>query len=1231
MGKHHTFRADVLHAVRQEDADKLEVLFDSRRTPLPTHHPVLTDAFHEACIHGKLDHARYLLDINVSPNCRESRHRRTPMMRATSVAVVEFLRHAHADINARDRDGKTALMLSRHYDVSKYLVEQTKADVTLCDNEGHTALVNVLLDCRRDLRDASKRIAILLIDNAEVDINAADPQGRTVLMTAVWRNEPDVVRHLLEDPRIHINKPDVRGRNVLHHLCEDAVRAERYRNNCADQDDEDIANLLLASDINLNKREDIVGRTPLHCALISRNQVLAIKLLDSKRPLDLTLLDSRKWSALHFAASVGMHELVTRLLKTATVADVETADGQTPFQLAARFRGDAVKTLEQLRPGSDIFRKTGHSKTALHLAAEIGNLATTEYLLKYFVDPIVNAKDDFGDSALLCAARSGHTAIVHLLLPLLPLSTSSATVSSEESKAAAGTTATVVDFVGVNIKVTSRRVHDLVYDRSYSSPTVSLKAELQRSTGEDAITVDDDEQDIARFRWVHLPANDVTWCKRLFLKLLLEEDSKVHFETFKALEQSFDHQQRGKHLHACYMRPTCHHNPSVSRKKAPIDDEEHAIYDDDVEDTSDAGTHSQGGQGTHQSSRRHSHVRAKSLGATHDSLQDRKVIDEQISGLREELWVPDNVYLFMPYLHYETLGNRDLMLRAVCKAHDKDPGQGLPRSHRHHPRICSNMSTISGSALLGTKKRVSSGGKQHQSAPEPTADENLIYAHAMPSLATLQIRRTLDQFFYRTIDTSQRDIDQVIYREQKRQAWDDVEFDTTAKLSAPEARSKVRDIHRNANIIMVDQLWLWIVRDDLIVTSFPRGWNKDHDNDEHGVWQAICNDLQRPGRQPVLGVHELATIITGHCYGWVDRRDASDSNLLFMNMFESSLGYAMEEEVRLFRAFQKASEKASVWLKEIRGHPVEPLRQTMYERYAMSVPDLDDEAEEDDTGQQNKASNAEPAFVQTLLDIGAETRLLREVKDIRDELDMLKMIYETQETHVPEMFDHLVGLLPERDEQRKRIEELHQDQVRHITYPLRDIKRMTTQAERIYNSIRDLLDLKQKHANAMQATDTARQGKTLMVFTIVTVIFLPLSFLAAFFAINVTQFPHQGKDGGLQMSLSYVSSYVFGIGSAIALLCVIFAWSAEKLDILRIHMQRSTRLWWRGLWATTAKPPTAKTPPPASAPLVPTVAPAPPSSQTSNDRDLENQKTASSPPKDSEITRWRGSRHHSKS
>lgn len=91
---------------------------------------------------------------------------------------------------------------------------------------------------------------------------------------------------------------------------------------------------------------------------------------------------------------------------------------------------------------------------------------------------------------------------------------------------------------------------------------------------------------------------------------------------------------------------------------------------------------------------------------------------------------------------------------------------------------------------------------------------------------------------------------------------------------------------------------------------------------------------------------------------------------------------------------------------------------------------------------------------------------------------------------------------------------------------------MKNQAEGVYHSVRDLLDLKQKHANAIEAryareqTDgTSRQGKTLTVFTTVTTIFLPISFIAAIFAINMKELPgvRHDNDGNPILSLGYVS------------------------------------------------------------------------------------------------------------
>jgi hypothetical protein len=56
-----------------------------------------------------------------------------------------------------------------------------------------------------------------------------------------------------------------------------------------------------------------------------------------------------------------------------------------------------------------------------------------------------------------------------------------------------------------------------------------------------------------------------------------------------------------------------------------------------------------------------------------------------------------------------------------------------------------------------------------------------------------------------------------------------------------------------------------------------------------------------------------------------------------------------------------------------------------------------------------------------------------------------------------------------------------------------------------------------------------------MVFTIVTIIFLPMSFMAAFFTINIVEFPRDSVNGGSGLHLNYVAKYMFGISFAISI------------------------------------------------------------------------------------------------
>lgn len=74
-----------------------------------------------------------------------------------------------------------------------------------------------------------------------------------------------------------------------------------------------------------------------------------------------------------------------------------------------------------------------------------------------------------------------------------------------------------------------------------------------------------------------------------------------------------------------------------------------------------------------------------------------------------------------------------------------------------------------------------------------------------------------------------------------------------------------------------------------------------------------------------------------------------------------------------------------------------------------------------------------------------------------------------------------------------------------------------------------------------------------MVFTIVTIIFLPMSFIASFFAINF-------EDWGDRLTMGYASKYMFGIGLAISFLFVASAFLMP--DISDAWKEVTSRAGW---------------------------------------------------------------------
>lgn len=635
----------------------------------------------------------------------------------------------------------------------------------------------------------------------------------------------------------------------------------------------------------------------------------------------------------------------------------------------------------------------------------------------------------------------------------------------------------------------------------------------------------------------------MAWVEALLSKTFIEEGAS-DIEGFKALEKSFSNQHRGQQSHSHFMRPLSLSSARAVKQPEPETEPAENATDTDTplivlngngvpprpkspavsaspEVLSRAGTADskdwfkgqfhhgkesgkskdkgkkpqlKGGgkspKGTETPTKDHQHKQHRQhsyhhRGPTTSGAHHKKDSVANTNPAR------GNVFLFMPYLHFESTRRRKEMQEAI-KLAEMHKSQGHPFLHR-----------------------------------ATTCDEMLIRAHLNSSTASLHVRRTLDQSYFPNIDTSIRDLDQVVFRYQlKGQKGEEDEVDPL--------------------VVMVDTLWLWILGKDLIVTAFPQRWQQPK-NDPLNVLDSIIEDINSKTRDTVRSVYDLAMIITNRCTGVFDRHRVGDESYQFLDMFESSIGNATDRETVLFKHFNEASMQASNWLQQNR-RPNRFARaleyKTMSYEEKLEAKQRNQELKEDNLFYEHSMQG--PKFVDELLDIGDETDLLAETKDIRDELNMIEKVLGDQRQVLPDLESAICELYLEEQKSQQEVKKRFREQLKAIEMHVKDLERMDKQAKRIYDSITDMLDLKQKHANAFearfardQAAGTARQTQTIILFTIVTIIFLPLSFIASFFAIPVTQYPHD--DGNLSLPLGYVSRYTFGVGFAISIPLVVIA------------------------------------------------------------------------------------------
>ncbi|KAH7122661.1 hypothetical protein B0J11DRAFT_345204 [Dendryphion nanum] len=1018
------------------------------------------------------------------------------------------------------------------------------------------------------------------------NVNVADKQGRTALMTAAWMNYFHIVEVLLRWDA-DVNKKDNKGRNVLHNLA-----ADKHCNW-----GKDVIDALLQTNIAIDgeQGQDDLKRSPLHWAAVTGKRDLCEWLLMRPKPgvrANVNAVEIREKTSLHLAVAHQKEDIVELLIKAGANIKAKSDGSWTALHNACEV-GNVKIVKALLTSGADLNARLLNGSTPLHLAAQNGHVGVVSCLLEC-KDIKRTARDTFGITPFLRAAQNKNKDIVKLLAP----SNHVDRLSKDALAACQGFNATIVDFGHFHNenRVRKRTVYELLYANDPVNPR------------KPAVPILPTDSKATDFRWIHLPANNMTWVEALLTKAFIEEGAN-DVNGFKALERSFNHQHRGQQIHSHFMRPLCQITPRAPRNseeseysdgadqgppkivvsegtglginaftsgqataaaqeyftpKTPVRTETISTDQTNWTQTSNAsasapdrrshgkgkekykktpkggggGGASRGAKGggtdtptkyTKPSKPLDHHARK----ATTQSMTSSGQLRSPGSPGRRDAnqAAKGNIFMFMPYLHFETDRGRQEMQAAIALA------QQLKRAEKKDDRHI---------ALPPLNRK-------------PTYDELLIRAHLSSSTVSLHVRRTLDQFFYHNIDTQSRDQDQVVYRYQ--------------------TKNKEQDDYVDPKIFMVDQLWMWVLGKDLIVTSFPQRWQQPR-NDPLNVLDAIIEEINSVPREPIRSVYDLAVIITGRCSGVFDRT-RMDEDYQFLDMFESSIGDATEEETKLFREFNLASAQASQWLQhhrrpnrfsrqlEAEGRVIEHQNRHVSSPHNHSHALAANSVHEEKFKFDDNGPIHAPLFVDKLLDIGAETDLLAETKDIRDELNMISKVLEDQLNVLPALELSILDIFHKEHKNQQEIKRGFRDQRKTVEMHLKDIDRMDKQAERIYKSITDLLDLKQKHANAFearfardQAAGTARQSQTIMVFTIVTIIFLPLSFIAALFTINIREFPHQ--DGGSEPSLplSYVSKYMFGIGFAISIPLVALALSVDTVgDYLRESKRRVREIW----------------------------------------------------------------------
>ncbi|KAI1807476.1 hypothetical protein F4811DRAFT_574429 [Daldinia bambusicola] len=437
----------------------------------------------------------------------------------------------------------------------------------------------------------------------------------------------------------------------------------------------------------------------------------------------------------------------------------------------------------------------------------------------------------------------------------------------------------------------------------------------------------------------------------------------------------------------------------------------------------------------------------------------------------------------------------------------------------------------------------------------------------------LHPRRTLDQAYHWSLNSTwERDQDQVVYRHTTAKPEEFHRYDPDTKTWEGDKESShrrckecTRNIQKLSRVVMVDQLWMWILDSKTIITCFPKRYGSNK-NDFSAVHKSIRDRLQDPNANRVRTACDLGLIIFDECVNALFNQAGVKSGQpqvqpQVIDAFSKAIGTVMHKQTVAFGRLWRWAEDAREVYKS------------------------------------NRHKNSSELSMR-VLDINPEGKLEREIKDIVEELDIMIHITKVQKKMLEEfisnaeillnpfghfggdkrrkligndlweesesLYEHLrnyrepekKGKLGDEESSSKdsnksfkerrneyRWFKLNADELlQTVMGRIDQLQELRAIADHTTGSIQDLLGLKQQQAGVVQAwqavrqsEETIKQSESIMIFTLVTIIFLPMSFMTSVFGMNNMEITSE------TWSIQRELLYMFTISAGVILLSLLLA------------------------------------------------------------------------------------------